>query len=96
MDHPVLHSNKTDKVPIVFEFATIHVFISLNNQILQEVNLTIRLLGVLLLFQRRLVALTADTEVMFHQIKLCPKHRNAWRFFCGTAVTYHKRPCLTE
>ena len=78
--HPVLNPNKPDKLRIVLDCAATHDSMSLNSQVLQGPDLTNKLLGILLRFRRGRVALMADIEAMFHQIKVYPQHRDALRF----------------
>lgn len=78
--HPVLNPNKPDKVRIVFDCAAECGSVSLNSQVLQGPDLNNKLLGVLLRFRQGPVALMADIEAMFHQVKVAPEHRDALRF----------------
>jgi hypothetical protein len=78
--HPVFNKNKPEKVRIVFDCAATLQGASLNTEVLQGPDLTNTLLGVLLRFRRDQVALMADIEAMFHQVKVSLHHRDYLRF----------------
>jgi hypothetical protein len=78
--HPVFNSNKPDKVRIVFDCAAKYQGISLNSQVLQGPDLCNKLVGVLLRFRQEPVAIMADVEAMFHQVKVSAHHRDCLRF----------------
>jgi len=69
----VFHSPKRDKIRIVFDAASLHNGVSLNNQLLQGPDLTNRFLGILLRFTQYPIALVADIESMFNQVKVPPE-----------------------
>ena len=52
----------------------------LNKKVLQGPNLTKLLVGVLLRFRERPVAMMGDVEAMFHQVRVTSKHRDVHRF----------------
>ena len=52
----------------------------MNNKILQGPDLTNSLIGVLCIFRQETVAIKADIEAMFHQVRVHPKDLNALRF----------------
>lgn len=54
--------------------------ISLNSTLIQGPNLTSNLVGVLLRFRQEPVALMADIESMFHQVRVAERHVNFLRF----------------
>ncbi|XP_042240041.1 uncharacterized protein LOC121878115 [Homarus americanus] len=83
--HPVLNPNKPDKVQIVFDCAAAFTKTSLNNQVLQGPDLNNKLIGVLKRFRQEPIALMADIEAMFHQVKVNPEHRDTLRFLCWEA-----------
>ena len=66
--HPVVNENKK-KTRIVFDCAAKHDGVGLNDAVLKGPDLTNGLLGVLLRFRQYPVAVTADVEAMFHQLK---------------------------
>jgi hypothetical protein len=78
--HPVVNKNKPEKVRIVFDCAATAQGVSLNMEVLQGPDLTNTLLGVLLRFRRDQIALMADIEAMFHQVKVSSQHRDYLRF----------------
>ena len=72
-------SAETDKVRVVFDCSATHRGASLNAQVLQGPDLTNKVVGVLLRFQS--VALMADVEPMYHQLKVHPDDVGTFRFF---------------
>ena len=76
--HPVL--NKPGKTRVVFDCASKHKGMSLNDQLLTGPDLTNSIVGVLMRFREEQVALSADIECMFHQIRVSPDDRDAFRF----------------
>ena len=76
--HPVLSSNK--KARIVFDCAAESNGTSLNKEVLQGPDLNNTLLGVLLRFRQHPVAITADIEAMFHQVRVPVQQRDVLRF----------------
>ena len=78
--HPVFHPQKPNKVRVVFDCAARFRETSLNDQLLQGPDLTNNLTGVLLRFRQEPVALMADVEKMFHQVKVEPSDCDALRF----------------
>ena len=76
--HPVF--NKPGKTRVVFDCAAKFRGVSLNDQLLSGPDLTNSIIGVLTRFRENPVALAADIECMFHQIKVPPADRDAFRF----------------
>ena len=64
--HPVIHPLKPEKVRVVFDCGAKFHGTSLNQQLLQEPDLTNPLVGVLIRFRQEPVAIAADIEAMFH------------------------------
>ena len=64
----------------MFDAASLQDRVSLNHQLLQGPNLTYNLLDILVRFREYLVALVADKEGMFNQVKLPPEDYDALRF----------------
>ena len=60
--------------------AAVNDGVSLNNQLHQGPDLTNSLISVLLRFRQDLVALVADIEGMFNQVKVRPEDADALRF----------------
>ncbi|XP_071483358.1 uncharacterized protein [Diadema antillarum] len=90
--HPVINPKKPGKVRIVFDCAARYGDVALNDVILQGPDLTNKLAGVLLRFRRDPIALTADIEAMFHQVRVTPNHRNVLRFLWWESGDLAKQP----
>lgn len=78
--HPVFNPNKPAKTRVVFDCAAPVRGISLNQVVAQGPDLTNRLTGVLMRFRKEPVALLADIEAMFHQVKVPERDRDALCF----------------
>lgn len=78
--HPVFHPQKPGKVRVVFDCAAKFKDTSLNDQLLQGPDLTNGLVGVLIRFRQEPVAMVADVEGMFHQVRVAPEDCHALRF----------------
>ena len=70
--HDVFHPQKHGKIRVVFDAASLHDGVSLYNQLLQGPDLTNNLLGILLRFRQYPIALAADIEGMFNEVKVPP------------------------
>ena len=66
----MFHSQKKDKIRVVFDAAAMQEGVSLNNQLHQGPYLTNSLLGVLLRFRQYPIALVTDIEGMLNQLKV--------------------------
>lgn len=77
--HGVYHPRK-GKLRVVFDCAAEFKGVSLNSQLLQGPNLTSSLVGVLMRFRHEPVAIMADIQAMFHQVKVAEEHVNFLRF----------------
>ena len=75
--HNVVHPKKPDKVRVVFDCAAKYHGVSLNDNVLQGPDLTNNLIGVLCRFRQYPVALMADIEAMFHQVRVNLEDVNA-------------------
>ncbi len=64
---------KPNKVRIVFDRAAEYRGVSLNSELLQGPDFTNKLVGVLMRFRQERVALVADIEGMFHQVRVSPR-----------------------
>ena len=96
--HPVFHPQKPDKVRVVFDCSAKHRDVSLNDQLLQGPDLANNLVGVLTRFREEPVALIADIEAMFYQVRVPPSDCDALRFLwwpegnlSGEPVEYEMR-----
>ena len=78
--HAVFHPAKPGKVRIVFDCSAKHRGSSLNDKLLQGPDITNSLVGVLTRFRQEAVAVMADIESMFHQVKVAPEDCSALRF----------------
>ena len=82
--HPVCNPNKPGKVRVVFDAAAEFNGTSLNKALLQGPDSTNSLIGVLLRFRKGNVALAADVESMFHQVRVPERDQQALRFLWWT------------
>lgn len=78
--HPVHHPLKPDKTRVVFDCSAKYRGTSLNDKLLQGPDLTNSLVGVLTRFRQEHIAMMADIESMFHQVRVTPEHCDALRF----------------
>ena len=77
--HAVSNPNKPGKVRVVFDGAAKYEGASLNDKLLQGPDFMNSLSGILMRFRLGKVALSADIEGMFNQVKTTPKDRDALR-----------------
>ena len=77
--HGVFHPKKGN-LRVVFDCSAGYQGTSLNAELLQGPNLTNTLIGVLTRFRLGQIALMADVEKMYHQVKVAPRHVNFLRF----------------
>lgn len=92
--HSVFNPKKPDKVRIVFDCAAEYQGTSLNDQVLQGPDLTNSLVGVLLRFRQEPVAIMADIEAMFHQVRVTPEDRDALRFLWWPGGDLQQEPVV--
>ncbi len=78
--HAVINPKKPEKVRVVFDCAAEYKGRSLNKELLQGPDLTNSLIGVLLRFRQGAVAMAADVEAMFHQVRVPPTDYDVLRF----------------
>ena len=81
---PVKNPNKPNNIRIVFDAATEFQNTSLNKNLLQGPDHTNSLIGVLMKFRQKNVAVTADIESMFHQVKVQVEDQHSQRFLWWT------------
>ena len=89
---PVVNPNKPDKLRVVFDCAARYNGVSLNSQLLQGPDLTKNLMRVLIRFREEHIAIMADIEGMFHQVRVSPKDCDALRFLWWPANDFNKDP----
>ena len=68
--HGVYHPHKPGKIHVVFDCSAKYGGMSLNNQLLKAPDLTNSLFGVLSRFRQERIALMADIEAMFYQVRV--------------------------
>ena len=78
--HGIYHPHNPGKFRVVFDCASTYCGVSLNQVLLQSPNLTNSLLGVLIRFREAPVAVTADIEAMFHQVRVHKTDIDCLRF----------------
>ena len=78
--HPVLNPKKPDKLRIVYDCAATYAGVSLNQVLMQGPDLVNSLVGVLTRFRKESIAIVADIEAMFHQVRVAPRDRDCLRF----------------
>ena len=78
--HPVIHSNKPNKLRIVFDCAAKHLGVSLNEALMQGPDLLNSLVGALTRFRIGLIAVVSDIEKRFHQVRVDPVDRSFLQF----------------
>ena len=76
----VYHPRKPDKLRVVLDCSASYQGMSLNKQLLQGPDLTNQLIGVLSRFRMEQVAIIADIESMFYQVKVPESQHNLLRF----------------
>ena len=78
--HSVSNPKKPDKTRVVFDCSAKYKDASLNNDLLRGPDMTNTLIGVLLRFRQEPVGFTADTQSMFHQVRVKPEQCDILRF----------------
>jgi len=90
--HAVINPKKPDKVRVVFDCAARFGGTSLNDKVLQGPDLTNQLIGVLLRFREEPVAIMADIQAMFHQVRVLVPDRDVLRYLWWPDGDYSKEP----
>ena len=72
--------NKPDKLRVVFDCSAKQNGVSLNDHLLRSPILLSNLIGVLLRFRQFPVAISADIERMYHQVKVPECDQSVFRF----------------
>ena len=78
--HPVFNVNKPGKVRVVKDAAAVYRGVSLNKSLITGPDLLSSLVGVLMRFRIGRIAIVADIEAMFHQVRVSTKDADALRF----------------
>ena len=78
--HFVVNPHKPDKLRVVFNGSARYKGICLNDVLLRGPILLSNLVGVLLRFRQRPVAISADIASMYHQVKVNPADQSLLRF----------------
>lgn len=78
--HGVYHAKKPGKIRVVFDCSAKYQGMSLNDRLLQGPDLTNNLVGVLTRFRQEPVAVMADIESMFYQVRVKEDDRDLLRF----------------
>ena len=68
------------KIRVVFDCSTEYQGRSLNNELMSGPDLTNQITGVLIRFRQEPIAIMADIESMFYQVRVPEKHQNVLRF----------------
>ncbi len=79
LHHGIYHKRK-GKIRVVYDCTSTFQGTSLNSELLQGPDLMNTLLGVLLRFRQDTVAVMADIEGMFHQVKVSEEDKDFLRF----------------
>ena len=89
--HSVNNPKKPDKTRVVFDCAAKFQSMSLNSRVLSGPDLNNSLIGVLFRFRMHPIAMAADIEAMFHQVRVKPMDRDFLRFLWwpGGDLTAH-------
>ena len=78
--HPVTNPNKPGKIRVVNDAAAEYQGVSLNKSLLTGPDMLNSLVGSLLRFRTGPIALTADIEAMFHQVRVSKEDADSLRF----------------
>ena len=68
--HGMYHPHKPEKVRVVFDSAAKYCGISLNSVLLQGPDLANNIIGVLMRFREEDIAVMADIEAMYYQVRV--------------------------
>jgi len=90
--HAVINPKKLDKVRVVFDCAAKFGGTSLNDKVFQGPDLTNQLIGVLLRFRKEPMAIMADIQAMFYQVRVSVSGRNVLRYLWWPNKDYSEEP----
>ena len=68
--HGVYHPNKPGKIRVVFDLGAEFHGRSINKALLAGLDLTKQIVGILLMFEGKQIAVTGNIEAMHHQVKV--------------------------
>lgn len=88
--HTAVYYPVKQKLRVVFDCAASYQGMSLNDQLLQGPDLTSSLIGVVIRFRQEPVAIMADIEAMFHQVKVADDDSNLLRFLWWPEGDYNQ------
>ena len=92
---PVVNPKKPEKVRIVYDCAAASSYgKSLNDFLMKGPDLMNSLVGVLLRFRREKIAIVAEIETMFYQIRVNPTDRDALRFLWWSQGNLNVEPSI--
>ena len=86
--HGIYHPHKPGKIRVVFDCSAKYQGKSLNDLLLNGPDLTNTLFGVLMRFRQERIALMADIESMFYQVRVADADSTYLRFLCGPMATW--------
>ena len=89
--HGVYHHKKPEKICVVFDCSAQFQGTSLNNELFQGPDLTNNLVGVLIRFRQEPVAVMADVQSMFHQVRVPVADRDLLRFLWWPQGDFSKK-----
>ena len=90
--HPVFHPDKPDKIRVVFDCAAKFSEVSLNDKLLQGLDFTNILVGVMTRFRQESIGLISHIESMFHQLEVAPDHCDALSFLWWPGNDMEREP----
>lgn len=79
--HPVFNPKNPNKIRVVFDAEATCKEKNLNNSLCTVPDLLNSLVGILLGFRNNKIALVADVEATFHQVKMTKTDSDSLRFF---------------
>ncbi len=93
---PVFNPNKPGKIRVVKDAAALYQGECLNNNLLTGPDILNSLTGVLLNFRIHKVAVAADIEAMFHQVRVDPTDADSLRFLWKDDITAEGSPQMYQ
>ena len=90
--HPVFHPKKPEKVRVVFDCAAKYRGVSLNNVLLPGPDMTNSLVGVLTRFRQERIAVMADIECMYYQVRVPLSDSDVLRFLWWPGNDLDRQP----